>query len=216
MSKKIYPCIVFFSLIFLGYTGCSSKETGEKIYIAALQQYNQQNFSKTVELCNLILSQNKKMHQAEFLKGKALYFLGDGAGATKCFEKLKQKIPEHVESRIWYIRSLLAEKNYEKAASVLRQEIVLNETDWRLYYLDALLAEKTENYEKQLSALKYAEKAFADGSKIFLDLSKLWFYLGIDSKASEYLQKAQSFSEVNVEQQIILDTYKNLLENKES
>ena len=119
MSKKIYPCIVFFSLIFFGYTGCSSKETGEKIYIAALQQYNQQNFSKTVELCNLILSQNKKMHQAEFLKGKALYFLGDGAGATKCFEKLKQKIPEHVESRIWYIRSLLAEKNYEKAAYVM-------------------------------------------------------------------------------------------------
>ena len=67
MSKKIYPCIVFFSLIFFGYTGCSSKETGEKIYIAALQQYNQQNFSK--------ISGQSLDRKARFLVSISEYFL---------------------------------------------------------------------------------------------------------------------------------------------
>ena len=73
-------------------------------------------------------------------------------------------------------------------------ELSFNNTDWRVYYLYALLAQKQNNFNLRLSMQKHAERFLQDGNKVYIDLAAVWLQLGLRGRAIDYLEKAKNLS----------------------
>jgi predicted Zn-dependent protease len=158
-------CLLLSACLFLfSCKDSGARETAENLYIAALDSYTEQQYGKALELVRNARSHDKKFHQARLLEAKILFFDSKEAEAEKQFAALVAKYPSYTEARIWHIRCLILSGGHEAALSELESELSFNTSDWRVYYLYALLGAKTNNYEQRLSMNRKAEAVLGDSA----------------------------------------------------
>jgi tetratricopeptide (TPR) repeat protein len=170
----------------------------EKTYLAAVEAYTEQKYDAALEFIREARRVDKNFYQADFLEAKIIFFQGNENEAERLFLRLVKKYPSYTEARIWYIRCLIISGQNGKALSKLEEELSFNNTDWRVYYLYALLGQKTNNYEQRLSMNRKAETALTESAKVYMDLALIWQALGMNSRAGDYLRKAETVSGSNI------------------
>jgi tetratricopeptide (TPR) repeat protein len=192
------PVITIFVLSVSACNNEGDKVAAEKIYVAAVEAYAEQQYGTALELTGKARRLDGKFYQADFLEAKILFFQGKRREAEELFLELLKKHPSYTEARIWYIRCLIISGQNEKARSMLERELSYNSTDWRIYYLYALLGQKTDNYEQRLSMNRKAEIMLEDSAKVYMDMALVWRALGMEGRALEYIRKAEIVSGGNI------------------
>lgn len=185
-------------LIFV--SSCKEKLSSEetlKLYLSAVDCYTNQEYDQALVYLNLIKQNDSDFYQADFLIGKVLFFKNDLINAEQLFLKLQKKYPEYIEARIWYIRTLIISRQFDKAESELEKQLSFNQTDWRLFYLYSLLEDIRGNMDKKIVMLKRAELAMSDSAKVYMELATVWNLLDVMDKSEDYLLKAKIISETN-------------------
>ncbi|GHV39333.1 hypothetical protein AGMMS49546_11210 [Spirochaetia bacterium] len=185
-------------IILSGCKGEHPTAEAERAYIAAVEAYGAEKYEEAHDLVRQALSRDRKFYQAEFLEARILFFTGKEDGAAKIFAKLASRHREYTEARIWYIRCLILSGEYEKARGLIEGELSFNSSDWRIYYLYSLLAQKTGDYEKRLSMDRHAETVLTDSARVYMDMALTWQALGLEKRAADYLEKARTVSGSNV------------------
>ncbi|GHT92860.1 hypothetical protein FACS1894140_5480 [Spirochaetia bacterium] len=181
------------------FSGCGThKAEAERAYIAAIDAYGAEKYEEAYTFVRQALSWDRKFYQAEFLEGRILFFTGNEGEAKKIFARLVFRYPEYTEARIWYIRVLILNGEYERAQNLIEQELSFNSSDWRIYYLYGLLAQKTGDYEKRLSMNRHAETVLTDSAKVYMDMAAVWQALGLEQRVNNYLEKARLISGGNI------------------
>lgn len=211
---------IFLCVTLLGMMqSCDSKgdvqEEGTTLYLSALDAYSQQDFIRTVDLCMEAVAQDRDLIQARLLEAKARFFLDEGVAAENILSKLVDRHPEFTDARLWLMRLLILQGQRDRAADLVRRELELNETDWRVHYLDGLLHSQNQDYSSQLSSLQQAQRALADGSKVYLDLTRLWLLMGMEDYARRQLERARLLAPAQGEMQVLVDTMETLVRNQE-
>jgi tetratricopeptide (TPR) repeat protein len=205
------PCAILL-LCAAVFSGCGGerrpKAEAERAYIAATDAYGAEKYEEALTLVKQALSRDRKFYQAEFLKGKILFFAGGEGEADTIFAPLVSRYPEYTEARIWHIRCLILGGDFEKGRSLIERELSFNSSDWRIYYLYSLLAQKTGDYEKRLSMNRHAETALTDSAKVYMDMALAWQALGLEERAGDYLEKARHVSGANISLQKFMEEFK--------
>lgn len=193
--KAILPALLLISLLFFGCAQNREKEElAQKIYVQAVDEYGDQKFDSCLDFAEKSISLKRDFYQARLLQAKVFYFQDKNSLAQKTIKKLVKQYPEYTEARIWKIRILLQAQEYDEAKKLLDTELSFNNTDWRVYYLYALLAQKQNNFNLRLSMQKHAEQFLQDGNKVYIDLAAVWLQLGLRDRAIDYLEKAKNLS----------------------
>ena len=197
--------------------GCNQKnpQLGYELYLSGLEAYSEKDFSTAEKICLEAVKQDKELFQAELLRIKSLFFLNELEKSHALLEKLLKKVPQYTDARLWYIRFMIFQENFQMAAALLEEELVFNETDWRIHYLKGLINSKNQDYSSQLAALQQAERALSDGAKVYLDLTRLWMVLGMDSQVETQLEKARVLTPSKGELRILLETLEVLAKQQE-
>lgn len=197
--------------------GCNQKnpQLGYELYLSGLEAYSEKDFSTAEKICLEAVKQDKELFQAELLRIKSLFFLNELEKSHVLLEKLLKKVPQYTDARLWYIRFMIFQENFQMAAALLEEELVFNETDWRIHYLKGLINSKNQDYSSQLAALQQAERALSDGAKVYLDLTRLWLVLGMDSQVEKQLEKARVLTPSKGELRILLETLEVLAKKQE-
>ena len=197
--------------------GCNQKnpQLGYELYLSGLEAYSEKDFSTAEKICLEAVKQDKELFQAELLRIKSLFFLNELEKSHALLEKLLKKVPQYTDARLWYIRFMIFQENFQMAAALLEEELVFNETDWRIHYLKGLINSKNQDYSSQLAALQQAERALSDGAKVYLDLTRLWMVLGMDSQVETQLEKARVLTPSKGELRILLETLEVLAKKQE-
>ena len=197
--------------------GCNQKnpQLGYELYLSGLEAYSEKDFSTAEKICLEALKQDKELFQAELLRIKSLFFLNELEKSHALLEKLLKKVPQYTDARLWYIRFMIFQENFQMAAALLEEELIFNETDWRIHYLKGLINSKNQDYSSQLAALQQAERALSDGAKVYLDLTRLWMVLGMDSQVETQLEKARVLTPSKGELRILLETLEVLAKKQE-
>lgn len=199
--KKNYHYNFILLVIIILISSCSnklSKVEVTKLYLSALDSYSNQNFQEALSYLEIIKKYDSKFYQATFLEGKILFFQGKLDNALSVFQKITKKNPEHIESRIWHIRTLILLDKLEKAEELLEKELTFNQTDWRIYYLYSLLEDRQGNMDQKILMLNRAEMVLSDSAKVYLELSNIWEILELQEKAHKYSEKANIISDQNI------------------
>ena len=228
ISTKIIVCRFFcliakiagmtgFILVLAVFVGCNHKnpQLGYELYLSGLKSYSEKDFSAVKKICQEALKHDKTLFQAELLRIKSLFFLNELEAAESAVEKLLKKVPQYTDARLWYIRFLIFQEKFNEAAPLLDEALTFNETDWRIYYLKGLVNSKNQDYSSQLAALQQAERALADGAKVYLDLTHLWMVLGMESQVEKQLEKARILTPSKGELRVLLETLEVLAKNQE-
>lgn len=220
MTKKHRPLPVKLFLIFIcmfQLSSCKRNITheNEKIYVNAVEAYAEQQYEKSLDFTNEVLAHDKNFYQASLLKAKILFFTENSKESIHILKKLIKKYPSYTEARIWYIRCLILEEMYEDAKKEIETELSFNQSDWRVYYLYALLAKKNDDYVQNLAMNRQAELVLTDSAKVYLELAQTWHLLGLKERAAEYFQKAQVILDSNSSMQEIEKTMDQLLNSVE-
>ncbi|MBR5579815.1 MAG: hypothetical protein IKW26_00760 [Treponema sp.] len=197
--------------------GCNQKnpQLGYELYLSGLEAYSEKDFSTAEKICLEAVKQDKELFQAELLRIKSLFFLNELEKSHALLEKLLKKVPQYTDARLWYIRFMIFQENFQMAAALLEEELVFNETDWRIHYLKGLINSKNQDYSSQLAALQQAERALSDGAKVYLDLTRLWMVLGMESQVEKQLEKARVLTPSKGELRILLETLEVLAKKQE-
>lgn len=197
--------------------GCNQKnpQLGYELYLSGLEAYSEKDFSTAEKICLEAVKQDKELFQAELLRIKSLFFLNELEKSHALLEKLLKKVPQYTDARLWYIRFMIFQENFQMAAALLEEELVFNETDWRIHYLKGLINSKNQDYSSQLAALQQAERALSDGAKVYLDLTRIWMVLGMDSQVEKQLEKARVLTPSKGELRILLETLEVLAKQQE-
>ena len=197
--------------------GCNQKnpQLGYELYLSGLEAYSEKDFSTAEKICLEAVKQDKELFQAELLRIKSLFFLNELEKSHALLEKLLKKVPQYTDARLWYIRFMIFQENFQMAATLLEEELIFNETDWRIHYLKGLINSKNQDYSSQLAALQQAERALSDGAKVYLDLTRLWLVLGMDSQVEKQLEKARVLTPSKGELRILLETLEVLAKQQE-
>ena len=197
--------------------GCNQKnpQLGYELYLSGLEAYSEKDFSTAEKICLEAVKQDKELFQAELLRIKSLFFLNELEKSHVLLEKLLKKVPQYTDARLWYIRFMIFQENFQMAAALLEEELVFNETDWRIHYLKGLINSKNQDYSSQLAALQQAERALSDGAKVYLDLTRLWMVLGMESQVEKQLEKARILTPSKGELRVLLETLEVLAKNQE-
>lgn len=199
-------CVLFLGILY----SCKVGGSGHELYLSALDAYSQEDFSRTIELCDSILQKDKNLFQAELLRIKSLFFLSEYEKAEKSIARLVRKVPQYTDARLWYIRLLILREKFDEVAPLLEKELVLNETDWRIHYLKGIVDARNEDYSGQLVSLQQAERALSDGAKVYLDLTKLWLVLGMEDQAKKHLEQARLLVPAHGELRVLFGTLETL------
>lgn len=193
MNLKKTMILLFISLSFLAIS-CTDKDSAEKLYIHATEEYAKQNFDEAYAYIQKSLSVDKNFYQASLLQAKILFFRNDYEQAKSILEKTIKKNPAFTEARLWLIRTYICIEDFEKAEGLLKKELSYNQNDWRIYYQYALLAGKQDKMDKRLSFCRKAESLLNEADKVFIEEADTWLLLGVRGKALDCLKKAQSIS----------------------
>ena len=197
--------------------GCNQKnpQLGYELYLSGLEAYSEKDFYTAEKICLEAVKQDKELFQAELLRIKSLFFLNELEKSHALLEKLLKKVPQYTDARLWYIRFMIFQENFQMAAALLEEELVFNETDWRIHYLKGLINSKNQDYSSQLAALQQAERALSDGAKVYLDLTRLWMVLGMESQVEKQLEKARILTPSKGELRVLLETLEVLAKQQE-
>lgn len=212
MTRKLFSLFALIVVILL-QTGCSGKikaEDSTKLYLAAMDAYSHEQYTESLAYIDMIKKHYNGFYQADFLKGKILFFQNDYEGATKIFKSLCKKHPQYEEARIWYIRTLILSKNYDTARKLLEKELTFNQTDWRVYYLYSVLEEAQENIDKKIIMLNRAEMALTDSAKVYMELADLWSVLDMNDRSADYLLKAKIVTGTNASMSSLQEAIKKV------
>lgn len=161
-----------------------------KDYIAAVERYSSGDLAGAMRLAREIIRKDHGFYPARLLEGKILFFSNDLAGAKRTFAALAKKESRYTEARLWYIRTLIASGDNGTARTELDRELSFNTSDWRFYYLYALLARATNENERRIAMLNKAAVYLEESGKVYIDLAKTWHDFAQDDRALRYLEKA--------------------------
>ncbi|MBR5866637.1 MAG: hypothetical protein IKZ04_01885 [Spirochaetaceae bacterium] len=192
-------CLIFICSIIYSCKSEIKTSALEEKYSKALQAYSRKDFNLVLDLCNQITYYTQRNFEAELLKAKAYFFTGENQKALDLINRLEKKYPSFQDAILWHIRILILSGKNDEAKKILDSQIRLNGSDWRIYYLYSLLAEKTENYELQLEMLHRSEILINDGSKVYSELARIWDSIGVKNRALENLVKAEILTNINGE-----------------
>jgi predicted Zn-dependent protease len=208
-------CMTGILMVMGLFFGCtkSNPQLGYELYLSGLEAYSRKEFSEAEKICREAFQQDTGLFQAELLRIKSLFFLNDVASAETAIKKLIKKVPQYTDARLWYIRFLIFQEKITEAAPLVEAELAFNETDWRIHYLKGVINSKNQDYSNQLLALQQAERALADGAKVYLDMTRLWMVLGMEAQAEQQLEKARVLTPSKGELRVLLETLE-VLANK--
>jgi len=179
-------------------TGKYKRAEAEKAYIAAIDAYTEEQYEDSLELVRRAIKLDRNFYQASFLEGRILFFSDRQEEAEKIFFRLSSRYPAFTEARIWHIRCLILKNDFKTAQILLDKELTFNQTDWRIYNLYSLLAQKTDNYEERLAMNRRAENILTDSARIYIDMAIIWHTLGLRDRAQTYIEKAQHVTGANL------------------
>ena len=183
-----------FLFLLLVFAACKNEDSAQKMYVQALEFYSERDFEKSLECLEACLKNCRSIYQADLLKAKIFYFENENQKALKTVESLVKKYPDCTEARIWKIRLLISLEKFEEAESLLVREIGLNGSDWRVYHLYSLLAEKMGLLDERLVMCSKAQKYLEEGRKIYVEAADAWLKLGMRTKALGCLEKAMAMN----------------------
>lgn len=195
MKKYLIKFLIFQFLIITLFSSCREDESGkvEKLYLGAVDEYTKCEFDNAIKYIDMALKHDSGFYQALFLKSKILFMQDNIEESKKIAARLVRKYPEYTEARIWYIRTLIYSDNIDEAEKALDEELSFNFTDWRVFYLYAILEGKKGNLDNQLVLLNKAEMCLEDSAKVYGYLADIWDTLGVEEKVIDY-----SFKEVAI------------------
>ena len=183
--------LLLFLLLFCFVSCKSNYEDSKKLYYAALEEYSKKNLSEALSLLSMAKKVGKNTAQIDFLSAKIYFFQNNYDKCNKVLTNTIKHNPDFTEARIWKIRCDIVSENYETAREELSKELSRNMTDWRVFYLYSLLAQKTGKIDEQLIMLNNAEMSLQDASKVFSSAAMTWSLLGMEEKEAMYLEKAK-------------------------
>ncbi len=175
-------------------SSCSTRGEAESLYVKASDFYAKQELEKALEYTNQALKKDSAFYQASLLKAKVLYFTDDYKSSEKILKKLVKKYPQFSEARIWKIRLFITQNKFLEAEKLLKDELSFSQTDWRIYYLYSVLANKMEQMDMRLSMCRKAIDVLSDSEKAYIEMADLWIILGMREHALDELDKAELVS----------------------
>ena len=198
---KPVKTLIWILVLVIQFTSCNTKAKrieAQKAYIAAVDAYGTENFSGSLELVRNAIRLDGNFYEALLLEGKILFFLDKAEEAGNIFAGLVSRYPAFTEARIWHIRCLILKGDFITARSTLDKELSFNQSDWRIFNLYSLLADRTDNYEERLSMNRRAEVILSTSARVYIDLALIWRNLGLNDRAQTYLEKAALVSGTSV------------------
>jgi tetratricopeptide (TPR) repeat protein len=145
-------------------------------------------------LCVICGCAKEKSRRDELLAGKEALVMGRDEESLEIFAGLEKRNPRDTEARIWKIRALTLLGCSKEAAGELDRETAFNPGDWRLYFQGALIVGRTGDMEKRIAMLKSAETCLKDSARVYVELAKVWYSLGVSDRAQEMISRAQAVS----------------------
>jgi tetratricopeptide (TPR) repeat protein len=183
------------TLLLIGaLCGCTGEKPSnvkaEELYLNAVTYYAKRALDEAEKEVRGALAEDAHFFQAELLLGKVLFFQGREEAALETFAALHKKLPQYTEARLWHIRCLILAGQYDDAQKLLDAETAFNPGDWRVYYHCAQIANFRGDTEKHLAELKSAATFLEDGGRVYVDLAKVWFALGLEDRARTYVERS--------------------------
>jgi tetratricopeptide (TPR) repeat protein len=197
-----------------GCTAGADKKTNikaETFYLNAVSLYAKQALDAAAAELRKALSEDAHFFQAEFLLGKVLFFQGDEEAALETFASLHKKLPQYTEARLWHIRCRILTGQYDEAQKLLDQEIAFNPGDWRVYYHCAQIANIGGDTERHIGELKTAALYLEDGGRVYVDLAKVWYALGLEDRARTYVERAAALAGTESPRGESIESLRNVL-----
>jgi len=213
-TVRIIGITLALGLLLLSCNGNVKRIEAEKAYIAAVDAYAAEQYADSLELVRQAIKLDHSFYQASFLEGKTLFFSNKHEEAEKIFSKLASRYPAYIEARIWYIRCLILKGDFITAQNMLNKELSYNQTDWRIFNLYSLLAQRTDNYEERITMNRRAETILSESARVYIDMALVWHTLGLDDRAKAYLEKAHHISGANIPFQELEKTFYQTLWGK--
>ena len=210
----ITALVLVFCLLLMSCNRTVRKTEAERVYIAAIDAYQTEDFYNSLNLVSRALELDPHFYQASFLKGKILFFTDRTEEAKRIFYRLISRFPAYTEARIWYIRCLILKGEYRAAQDMLDKELSFNQTDWRIYSLYSLLAQRMNNYEKRLAMNRRAEAVLSGSASVYIDMAFIWYSLGFNARAQIYLEKARHISDSGISFQELERIISNIMETQ--
>ena len=208
----IIGLVFIFGLSLMSCDRTARRMEAERAYIAAINAYQAEDFYNSLNLVKRTLELDPHFYQASFLKGKNLFFTDRMEEAKRIFSRLISRYPAYTEARIWYIRCLILKGEYDAAQDMLDKELSFNQTDWRIYSLYSLLAQRMNNYEKRLAMNRRAEAVLSGSASVYIDMAFIWYSLGFNARAQIYLEKARHISDSSVSFQVLERIISDIME----
>ena len=151
-SVVILICIIIVPFLFSCHR---NNDSSAKLYLSALEEYSHKNFDEALNILSIAKKAGSTSPQMDFLTAKIYFFQNKYSESSGILEKLQKSNPEFTEARIWKIRCDIVSGNYDLAKEELDRELEINMTDWRVFYLYALLCQKTGKIDEQLIMLNH-------------------------------------------------------------
>jgi tetratricopeptide (TPR) repeat protein len=158
------------------------------LYAKASSAYTKGNYDESSEL----LAAAKNFVPALVLRGKALYFCGDDAGAESSLRKALRLNPSSAEASFFLAR-LLRDSGRDGEARLRAEALIRdNPQDIRALRLASDLAAAGGDSESAAAFLDQAVEASAESALAFIDRARLRWVGGNGEGALEDLRKAET------------------------
>ncbi|MDR0402614.1 MAG: tetratricopeptide repeat protein [Treponema sp.] len=174
-----------------GLVSCAKDKADDAallLYAKASSAYAKGNYSGTAEL----LDGAKNFVPSLVLRGKALYFRDERAGAEACFRRALRLNASSVEAALFLARLLRDSGKNDEAARVTETLIRNNPQDIRALRLASDLAAAGGDSESAAAFLDRAVEASAESALVFIDRARFRWIGGNGDGALEDLGRAEA------------------------
>lgn len=170
---------------------CGAREVPKReleSYLVAQQAYSAGRYAEAAELADT----ERAFAPSLVLRGKALYFLGDNAGAERALLRAAKARPSSTEAGLYLAHTLRADGR--GAAAALRVETLLADdpADLRALRLAAELAADRGESSSAAAYLDRAVEATSEAGLVFLSRARLRWIVGDAAGALDDLGAAQA------------------------
>jgi Flp pilus assembly protein TadD len=191
-----------FVLAAIAVSGCTKtagaapadRAAADAHYLQGVQKYAAADLEGAARELAQALERDGDFFQAALLLGKVRFFQHDEEAALEAFTALAKTRPECTEARLWRIRCLILAERFAEAQTLVDAETANNPGDWRVWFQAAQLAAFTGDMEHRIAALKSAEAYLADGERVYVELAKVWYALGMTDRSRSYVEKAAALT----------------------
>jgi tetratricopeptide (TPR) repeat protein len=191
--NRFFAALCAMALVFCALTlvSCAKDRADDPaliLYAKASSAYAKGNYAETTE----ILAGVKNFVPALVLRGKALYFCGDDAGAESAFRKALRLNPSSVEASLFLARLLRDSGRDDEAMRGAEALIRNNPQDIRALRLASDLASAGGDSESAAAFLDQAVEASAESALVFIDRARIRWIGGNGEGAMEDLRRAEA------------------------